>query len=487
MGKIYEVTLGVKDAALLEKFRHLFRFFYHPFKKVWYASERAVSFARSKGVAGTVSNEMEASEMGVTIIDSFPASLTSPVPEATRNEVIACALASETDGKIPTPVYLGRDVEMSVYPGAFVLDIPGGRRKYAWRFPAFNEDVSNLSVKDRFPHLLSFIEDPDTKFVVSLGGGGVKTFAHNVLLRFIEALGVRNSVDEVWGASFGAIMALWYASGVTVEELDQCGFDLYNKRYSLKLSPSKLQVIKNLLTEHVLPTSLRGTGFSGFMDLARSLYDYILYVKKNRQPKIPFFCIAFNVNEFRSEILTPLYFDVPEYRDSIFTVDPIEAAVASSSVPVLFVPKMIKRNNKEVTYIDGMTTEMLPMISVYKKWQIDRELGLEKRSKLFILAANCATNALYLTPPGKHISELSLMIMYHDAMHNAMVESQRCLIARDPNVLVLEISAPLSEWSTFDIYRIPTFMKMSYVYYINDLLNFEKRAAQALGSVSANR
>jgi hypothetical protein len=164
MGKIYEVSLGGRDAGLLEKHRPLFRFFYHPFKKVWYATERAISFAHSKRIATSILNEMDAGEMRVTIVDSFPASLTSPVPESVKEEVIACALASEIDGKIPTPIYLGRDVEMSVYPGAFILDMPGGRRKYAWRFPTLNEDVSNLSVKDRFPHLISFIRDPDSSF-----------------------------------------------------------------------------------------------------------------------------------------------------------------------------------------------------------------------------------------------------------------------------------------------------------------------------------
>jgi hypothetical protein len=197
-------------------------------------------------------------------------------------------------------------------------------------------------------------------------------------------------------------------------------------------------------------------------------------VKKYRQPTVPFFCIAFNINEFRPEVLTPLRFDIPEYKDMIYTVDPIEAAVASSSVPVLFVPKVLKRDNKEVTYIDGMTTEMVPMISIYKKWLIDRKIGLEKRNKLFILAANVATNSIYPQTPSRRISEYAVMLIYHDAMHNAMVESQRSYIGRDPNVNVLEVNVPLSEWSNFDIYRIPKFIKSSYVHYINDLFNFEK-------------
>lgn len=476
MGKIYELTLDQNASKRLEKYRKSFRFFFHPIKKVWYATEGALTLARAHGIEAGVMREFDSDKSGVKIIDSFPASLTIPPVQTAKDEVIACAMAGEQNGEIPTPIYLGRDVDMKIYPGAFILDMAGGRRRYAWRFPVLNENIKEISVIDRFPRLTSIIKDPDTKFVLSLGGGGLKAYAHTLIFRLMDALGARDSIDEIWGTSAGAICALWYASGVTPEEIDQSGYDLYNQRYSLRLSPSKMQVIKNLVAEHLMPQSMRGSGFSGFIDSAKSIYDYILRTKKYRQPTVPFFCIAFNINEFRPEVLTPLRFDIPEYRDMIFTADPIEAAVASSSVPVLFVPKVIKHDNREVTYIDGMATEMVPMISVYKKWMIDRKLGLEKRSKLFMLAVNVVNSTVFDTQPDKHVSELSVMLIYHDAMHNAMIESQRAFIARDPNVQVLELTVPLSEWSNFDIYRIPTFIKASYVHYINDLLNFEKQA-----------
>jgi Patatin-like phospholipase len=479
MGKIFEVSLEGKESMRLEKFRKRFRFFYHPIRKVWYATERAVALARTKGFAPTVLREFDADQAGVKIIDSFPASLTSPPTGTARDEIIGCALAGEQNGQIPIPIYLGRDVDIRQHPGAFVLDMAGGRRNYVWRFPMVNENISNLSILDRFPRLVSAIKDPDTKVVFSLGGGGLKAFAHNVLFRLFESLGLRSYVDELWGTSAGAIAALWYACNVPPEEMDQSGYDLYNDRYSLLLSPSKLRVLGNLVAEHILPPKFRGSGFGGFLDSAKSIHDFILRVKKYRQPTIPFFCVAFNLNEFRPEVLTPLIFDIPEYRDLIYTCDPIEAAIASSSVPVLFVPKVIRRSNKEVTYIDGMTTEMVPMISIYKKWQIDRRIGLEKRSKLFILAAKVATNSLYQPQETKNISELAMMLIYHDAMHNAMVESQRTTICRDANVKLLEVAVPLSEYSNFDIYHIPLFLKSSYIHYINDLLDFEKTGEMA--------
>jgi hypothetical protein len=474
MGKIFEVTLDARQSMKLEKYRKSFRFFYHPIKKIWFATEAALRIARTKGIEPEVLGEFESEQAGVKIIDSFPASLTAPPPATTRDEIISCALAGEQNAKIPTPIYLGRDVDKRLHPGAFTLDMAGGRRNYTWRFPVMNENIANISIIDRFPRLLAAIKDPDTKFVVSLGGGGLKAFAHNVLFRLFESLGIRNHVDEIWGTSAGAIGALWYSCNVPVDEMDQSGYDLYNQRFSLTLSPSKMRVLSNLFVEHLIPAAWRGGGFSGFMDSAKSIYDFILRLKKYRQPTIPFYCIAFNINEFRPEVLTPLIFDVPDYRDMIFTVDPIEAAIASSSVPVLFVPKMIKRQNKVVTYIDGMTTEMVPMISIYRKWLIDRKLGLEKRSKLFVLAAKVASNTVYQPQINKHISEFAMMLIYHDAMHNAMVESQRTLICRDPNVKLLSLSVPLSEYSNFDVYRIPTFLRSSYVHYINDLLDFEK-------------
>jgi len=474
MGKIYEIALDPRAAKKIEKYRKNFRFFYHPFRKVWYATERATALARDKGFSFLIANEFDASKAGVKIIDSFPASLTTPPPEAAREELIACALAGEENGIVPSPLYLGRDIEMSIHPGAFILDRAGGRRKYAWRFPMINEDISELSIVDRFPLLLQKIKDPDTKFALSLGGGGLKAYAHTVVMRLIDALGVKGDIDEMWGTSAGAIGALWYASNVSTEEMDQSGYDVYNKRYKLKLSPSALQVLRNLFIEFLLPPSLRGSGFAGFLDVTKSLYDYILNVKKFRQPTTPFFCLAFNVNDFKPEILTPIRFDIPEYRDMIYTVDPIEAAVASSSVPMLFVPKVIKRDQKDVTYIDGMTTEAVPLMSIYQKWKIDRKIGLEKRSKLFILAAKVAKNTIYEIKVDKHVGEMAIMMMYHDAMLNATIESQRSILSEDPDVEVLELSVPLSEWSNFDIYHIPTFIKMSYVYYINDLLHYER-------------
>jgi hypothetical protein len=473
MGKIYELALDKKSSALVEKHKTRFRFYYHPIRKVWYATELALLKANAKGVRYEILVTFDSDQTGIKIIDMFPASLRSTPPDTTKDEVIALSLASEKNGEHPTPIYLGRNIELKRHPGAFILDIPGGKRKYAWRFPQIGENIEHLSVADHFPKLLNMIKDPDTKFIVSLGGGGLKVYAQAVLFRLIDALGVKDRIDEIWGTSAGAIGALWYSCDVPVTEMEQSGYDLYNKRYSLKLTPSPLSVIKNLLVQHVLPPAMRPSGFAGFLDSAKSIYDFIFKIKQYRQPRIPFFCIAFNINEFRPEILTPLRFNIKEYEDIIFTVDPIEAAIASSSVPVLFVPKVIKRDNKAVTYIDGMATESVPMISIYKKWCIDRELGIEKRSKLCILAAKFAKNTLYETQPTKRIDELKMMMIYHDALTNAMVESQRTLIEGDKDVELIEIATPLSEWNNFDTYGIPTFIRESYVHFINDLLMYE--------------
>ncbi len=473
MGKIFQIALDPKDVKKADRLRKYFRFFYNPHRNIWFATERAVNAAREKKIKFSVEKELDADDSGVRIVESFPGSLRTAPTSGAADEIVALTLAGERDGQMPRPVFLGRDINLSYHPGAFLLDQSGGSRKYAWRFAQQGEDLGEITVAHRFPRLLKILHDPDTKFVLSLGGGGLKVYAQSVIFRLIDALGARECVDEIWGTSGGAIGGLWYACGVPVVEMEKSGYDLYNGRYSLRLTPSKLSVLKNLLAHHVVPARFRSSGFSGFLDMAKSIYDFIFNVKQFRQPTIPFYCIAFNLNSFRSEILTPLRFNIPEYEDLIFTVDPIEAAVASSSVPVLFVPKVIKRNNVDVTYIDGMTTESVPMISIYKKWQLDRRIGIEKRSKLFILAARCANETVFNYRPKERVGELQMMMIYHDALTTAMAESQRVLIERDPKVQLVEISTPLSDWNNFDIYGIPTFIKESYTYFINDLLRFE--------------
>ena len=75
-------------------------------------------------------------------------------------------------------------------------------------------DEENLS---RF---IGRVKDPDTHFIVSLGSGAMLALASSLsILQALDDLGLREHVDEVWGASSGALAAGLWCSGAPVAEV----------------------------------------------------------------------------------------------------------------------------------------------------------------------------------------------------------------------------------------------------------------------------
>ncbi len=72
-------------------------------------------------------------------------------------------------------------------------------------------------------HLSRFIErvrEPETHFVISLGSGAMLALASSLsILQTVDDLGLRGHVDEVWGASSGAMAAGLWCSGTPVVEV----------------------------------------------------------------------------------------------------------------------------------------------------------------------------------------------------------------------------------------------------------------------------
>ncbi len=59
----------------------------------------------------------------------------------------------------------------------------------------------------------------NSKFGLSLAGGGVKGFAHVGVLKVLDSLGIK--VDYVSGTSMGAIVGGLYASGYTGKDIEK--------------------------------------------------------------------------------------------------------------------------------------------------------------------------------------------------------------------------------------------------------------------------
>ncbi|MFC2140552.1 patatin-like phospholipase family protein [Candidatus Auribacterota bacterium] len=476
MGKIFKVKLDSKNHKKLKKFSHYFRLYFHKGDKAWFATERDIYKCREKEIEFKILKEFEAADAGISVIRPFPVVLRDFPKDDAIDEVIALTLSTEVSDKPGNVVYLGRDIDLTDIPKAFILDGAGGKRKYCWRITEPNEDVKDLSIQERFKAIYKMFNDSDTKCVLSMSGGGLKAFAHGVLTQFLNALGVKDKIDEIWGTSGGAIAGLWYACGIPPRKAIYSGYDLYNEKFSILLSPSKWNVLKNIISHNILPARFRPAGVSGFIQSAQSIQDLIERVRKNKPVEKPFFCIAFNLNKFTKDILTPFKYDIKEYKNFITSADPIDAVVASSSVPILFVPKLIKREDGQIiAYIDGSIVEKLPVKSIYDKWKLDKRIGLEKRSKLFVISAKLFPHTELSSQPNSKISEYEMLKIYHTVMSEMLTKSQEALFENDPDVTEIETCIPLHKFNAFDIHNIPLFIKLAYKHVIDDLIACENQ------------
>ncbi len=396
-----------------------------------------------------------------------------PTPEV-QVEILAKALSEEKGGRIPTPVYLGRTDEN--IPKSFILDRPGGRRNYRWRLATTPPKLPLL--KDKLKKLKHRVTDKDTQFVLSLGGGGLRMFAHASVMKILDLIDELDSIDEIWGCSGGAIAALMHSLGVAPEALETDGYDLYNERYDLILSPSKAQVLKNIAAEWFLPSN--PFMLKGFIDIQNTIQKAMQRLAKNKKAKVPLYCIAYNLHKKRNEILTPMPVKKKDYGDLIHTVSAIDAVLASSSIPILYVPRVIKHGKTSHVYVDGGTAEEVPLVSVYRKWKIDQKKGLTKKKKLFILAVNLFPQVsgwkifrskLMRKLPFMDILKWSSHVA--DLMRRARIEDHLQILRDDPDVEVWELVLPAKGMGILDPKSIPTIISSAHNHFMRQLVAIE--------------
>ncbi len=398
-------------------------------------------------------------------------------PEEVREEVAALAVSRRDRGKKQMPVYCGRTRED--VPGTFVLDRAGGMRNYRWRWDQKKRAAKIPHFKDRFPRLIKLMTDPETRFVVSLGGGGLRMFAHPSIFKLIEAMGAKDAIEEIWGCSGGAIAGMAYALGADHKILEQEGYDLYHRKYDLRLSPSAPSVIKNLLINRMLP----GTSISlqGFVDIQSAMQESLARTVRYHKPALPVYAIAYNMDTKRNEVLTSAKVNARAYEGFIKHTTPINAVLASSAIPIMFVPRVIKRGQNAHTYIDGSIFEEVPIASVYHKWHLDRKFKLTKKKKLFILAVNLfpylSTWKFFGHFLMKYIPVLelvSVLTRLTDLARRQRIDDQMRVINTDPHAFVAEVNLPrLSRFNFLDPQIIPTVIEKARGTFFDQLLKIE--------------
>ena len=408
---------------------------------------------------------------------SFPSQsmFYAPPNEEAIQEVMTMAMARRKGRKKTQVLYWGRQDYANT--NSFILDRPGGTRRYQWEIPSNPKKTKDI--RKLFPRITRRIKDPDTKVILSLGSGGIRLFAHPSLMKFFDLLNLRSQIDEIWGCSGGAIAGLPYAMGVPPELIEEEGYHLYNERYSFRLSPSKFQVAKNLITDVILPSSKEMV--KGFMDCQTSIRALLEKYFKTRKIDIPFYCIAYNLKKHRNEVLTPERMPSNSYDFPVLQTNALDAVIASSSIPILYVPKVILRGGSRHQYVDGATTEEVPLISPYRKWARDSQTGVEKRKKLLLISVNLfprvSDNKLFTTYLFQKIPLLRLVQLsarFADLIRQARIDDHKAPLLRDPQVTHWDLNLPLSGSGVVNTRYIPEIIETAKRSFFTQLTDIEK-------------
>ncbi len=426
--------------------------------------------ARAKGFELEILEELNEDKIPVRFDLPHSGAVLDPPPLEVRSAVLSRLLAEDrVDGRTHVR-FLGRN--RTVPPGGFQLDRAGGGRDYVFEIVDTNDLEARPTLEDRFQALRALVSDSDTKVVLSLGSGGLKLFSHATAIRLLDTIGCSEHFEEIWGCSAGAIVGLLYSHGLSPQAIEQTGYDLYSNRFEVSFRPTKLQLLRHLVRDALMPGSSGGA--SGFMDTAQALSLMLDRYCADIETHRSFYSVAFNIRECRSEVLTPCPF--PEHLSGFLTqADAREAALASSTVPLLFVPRSIRKLDEDHPYIDGSTTEDVPLYSVVRKWDLDRSAGVETRSRLVILYVKLTGTLSQYRSIGSRIGKLRLLQMIAsvgiDTMHQRDVE----LLNQRPDVDLLGLHLDDSSPDFFDNNRIPEFIRTAKETFPEQLMEIEQR------------
>jgi len=324
-----------------------------------------------------------------------------------------------------------------------------------------------LGPRERFEPLRQALIQDNTKVVVALGGGGVKMFAHATVFQFLENLGVEKNISEIWGASGGAILGFIYSMGFKPEEIREYGLTAFRGDV-IPFIPTGFSIFKKIMKDMVWP-SKRAASSRLFQDYQAALIRFIGKIAEGRKQQHKFFATAYNVDTQENDILTEETVLDLQYPDKIYHVSNLDAVAASSSVPILFHPKVIEDEYGKRTYIDGAMVEDVPTASVYKKWMRDKELGLESRRQLLVIAVNLYPNLFLSINALDHwmikripgYENLVMSMKCANYMHTARTKAQKRLLREDPNVELWDINLTIPGGSFLSLDLIPKVFEIS--------------------------
>jgi predicted acylesterase/phospholipase RssA len=454
LSKIYEVKVHVAPEDVEDALDSPLRF--RSGDGTYFLGHEDLRLAQAQGYVLETMRTIEEREIPVRFFLPHDGAVNDPPPESARLAVLSRLLAERRASGEVHIRFLGRN--RSVPPDGFVLDKASGERCYVWQVVPSEDLQSRPQLADRFHALRAHLAEPNRRVVLSLGCGGLKLFCHATLLRLLDTIGGSEHVDEIWGSSAGALVGLLYCYGLSPHAIEQTGYDLYSGRYNLELRPSRFQLVRNLLRDAFMPSEDHTS--AGFVDCAAGLQRMLAHYCDAIDPVRPLYCTAFNVSTEQTEVLTPL--EVPPHlEDFMRQTDARDAALASSSVPLLFIPRQVKTKAGTISYIDGSTTEGVPMYSVVRKWDADRAAGVEPRERLTILFVKLHGSEAGERPLRGRMSKLRLLQIIASAGIETLYQRDLELIGARQDVELLGLSLLDSGPDFFETSRIPEFMRLA--------------------------
>ncbi len=225
-----------------------------------------------------------------------------------------------------------------------------------------------------FTFFTSFSQDvvKKPKIGLVLSGGGAKGFAHIGVLKVLEQAGVK--IDYIGGTSMGAVVGGLYATGYSAAQIDSIfkttNFDKLLQDFIPRSSKNFYEKRNDELYAVVLPFNKFKIGIPEA--LSKGLYNYNLlssitrdvrYVRDFNKLKIPFLCIATNIETGEEVILN---------KGNL-----AQDMIASSAFPSLFSP--VEMDGKLL--IDGGVANNYPIEAV-RKMGADIIIGVDVQDGL---------------------------------------------------------------------------------------------------------
>jgi hypothetical protein len=319
----------------------------------FYLTDSELLDARLHGLRCEEIRRIRESDLPVRFSLPHDGAVTDWPPEDARLAVLARLLAEDRANGSVHIRFLGRN--RNVPADGFALDRAGGQRRYVWQIVPAEVHAARPALHDRFRRLRALCGDPRSRVVLSLGSGGLKLFAHATAIRLFETLGMGHFA-EIWGSSAGAMAGLFQRRASRRTRSSRWATTCTRPRRP-GAAPTKLQFLRHLARRAAAEQRPVGSGRRLRRRLSRMLERY---GRRRAARAVP---------RSRSTCSKPPGASPGGTRAPGRAAGADRRARRRARVVVgaaLFVLRVVRRGKRDTHYIDGSTTEDVPLHSIVR-------------------------------------------------------------------------------------------------------------------------